>query len=82
MADDHRTNLISVFHCYECGRKLRLASKPKPDVEPESDWSISDPTGAEVLYNAVQVYPCRHCIETHTKPAKKLTEALRELGQI
>lgn len=73
-----RTNLITTFHCFDCGKKLEVDYGE--GVKTESPYSQGDPTGAAVMYSKVVVKPCRSCIEKHTGPARKLAEAIKELN--
>jgi hypothetical protein len=83
-----RTNLIMHFHCAECGSVLNLrepSEEKVPNERYESGvWAgrghDKEPTGAAVRYvEAVQVEPCRVCIDRYTGPAKRLAEAMQQL---
>lgn len=72
-----RANLITTFHCYDCGNRLEVDYGRETKLS--SSHSPDDPTGAAVCYNQVVVRPCRNCIEKYTRPARKLVEAVREI---
>lgn len=73
-----RSNLITQFFCSECGRQLNIKydNDDVPTAIRRGDVSITD---AECRYNQIYIEPCCFCIEKHTKPAKKLAEAINQL---
>lgn len=78
-----RNNLITRFHCSECGNILNLVY-PKDAAEPvEPGYGVvtpSEPTGAACVYTPrIMVEPCRFCIEKYTGPAKQLAKAITVL---
>ncbi len=78
-----RTNLITHFYCSHCGNQLNVCydeEKSPRKVEAQHQTEI-EPTGAACRYNKILVEPCRHCIEKHTKPAKALANAIKELAR-
>jgi len=80
MGNFGRNKMIISFNCTECGGQLNFSYNREPKTNAEYD-SRGDPTGADVCYAPnLWVEPCRKCIEKHTEPARKLTEAINELG--
>lgn len=85
-----RTNLIFHFHCSECGNILNICypkDAAKAIREDPQDMcegcNIKVSTGAECMYPPViSVEPCKYCIDKYTSPAKKLIEAMRQIGTI
>ncbi len=78
-----RTNLITHFHCNECGNQLNVEydknDSPKKKEFPSEMQTEKEPTGAACRYNEILIEPCKSCIDKHVKPAKKLAQAIREL---
>ena len=84
-----RTNLMMQFHCSECGNQLCLSydsddggTKIRNDI---NSWSEEPkpPTGAKIYGNPrIKIDPCKPCIEKYTLPAKKLTEALKQINKL
>lgn len=82
--DDYgRNNLVTTFHCSECGNQLTLSYKNAHQIKSESDGI----TGSDKVQYKITIYPCDRCIKTWRRPAellKELTscmEALQE-GQV
>lgn len=75
-----RTNLITHFHCSECGHILNV-EYDKEDGPPKIEELDKElPTGAACRHNRILVVPCKHCINKVTGPARKLAEAIKEMG--
>lgn len=79
-----RTNLIMHFHCSECGNQLTIDYPKEAKTPPVDNWGApqtpKEDTGAACFYTPkISIAPCRHCIEKHTAPARKLVEAVRDM---
>jgi hypothetical protein len=73
------------FHCSDCGSVLNLKYEGPDTAKPKEYLATPDtdkePTGALVRYvSPVFIEPCRFCIERQTGPAKRMVEALKDLG--
>lgn len=78
MTDNHgRHTLITRFFCADCGAPLNLTY----DRKQGESWEQGDPTGASVRYDALLVEPCHGCVSKQIAPAKRLAEAIAELGK-
>lgn len=92
--DFGRHNLITHFHCAECGNILKLTygrkgsgvgkiKKPEYGSDEYNEISKSEPTGGNCRHaEVIQIWPCKHCIEKYTKPSQKLVEAINEINKV
>lgn len=69
-----RTNLVTTFHCTDCGGLLRL-SYPLTGVKAEYD--SAGITGALKVENKIHLEPCRKCVGEARKPMELLREILK-----
>ncbi len=68
-----RKNLVTTFHCHECGTQLSLSYKPKDGVR---ERPLEDGfTGAAMVGNRLWIEPCHRCKE----PAEKVMQAVKTL---
>lgn len=81
-----RTNLITHFHCSNCGHQLNVEydkeDSPQKIELPSSQQTEPEPPGAYCRYNRILVEPCRFCIAEKTGPAEKLIEAMDSLRKV
>ncbi len=77
-----RTNLITHFHCSNCGHQLNVEydSDCSPKKITDVVQTTREPTGACCRYNRIIVEPCKKCIEKSTRPAQLIAEGLKALG--
>lgn len=75
-----RNTMIVRAFCSDCGGELLFPYAQEAKVAKPDAHRNGDPTGALVHYMPVFVSPCRTCIESATGPARKLTEAVREMA--
>jgi len=70
-------NLITVFHCAECGDPLYMCDASK-SAKPNIRTSIFSPPMPEHFSNISRLFirPCDNCKEKYAKPARLLSEAL------
>lgn len=78
-----RTNLITHFHCTNCGSQLQVECERNDLPEPKKASCQTDiePTGAECRYNLIYVEPCQICISKVLAPARKMADAIKEMIQ-
>ena len=84
-----RTNLMMQFHCSECGNQLCLSydsddggTKIRNDI---NSWDEEPklPNPIRTYTNpGIKIDPCKPCFEKYTLPAKKLTEALKQMNKL
>jgi len=81
--DSGRNNLITHFHCVECGNQLNMSYDCDNEVKlinkPHDEQTEREPSGGFCMYNRIKIWPCRSCIEKYTGPANKLLQALKEI---
>lgn len=76
-----RAHLITHLHCANCGSILE-AVFPDDAAPPHKQLMPNEPTGALCYHQRVSVRPCKSCIEKAVGPARKLAQAISELGAI
>lgn len=84
--DEMRTNLITHFHCSDCGNQLIVKyngdDSPQKISLPGSKQTDKEPTGAACRYIHILVQPCQPCINKHTEPARKIADAIMTINSI
>lgn len=82
MSDHGRNNLFIHMNCSECGRRLDFGREPANEEAAPEGHAQGLPTGGSCLHvGPIFVHPCRYCIGKHTGPARKLAEAIKEMGE-
>jgi len=82
-----RTNLVMKFHCSNCGNCLNIVTdyEKKELPKPKEDYLRHEPKMPSGAFmhepSTIYIEPCRMCIERETGPAKKLREAILEMGK-
>jgi len=79
-----RNNLVTIFHCAECGTALTIADAGaaiKPDVStlcmnPKLD------TGADIHVTRLSILPCYKCKDKYSRPARAIADAIKQLGAL
>ena len=79
-----RNNLVTIFHCAECGHALSIAdygAAIKPDtssigMEPKLD------TGALIHVTRISILPCYKCKDKYSRPARAIADAIKQLGAL
>jgi len=77
-----RNNLVTVFHCSQCGKPLTIADKSE---EPSREYETARmdpplPTGAAMSVNRINLHPCQPCIDKWIIPARAIANAIKDLN--
>lgn len=72
------------FYCSECGSVLNILNERDHKVDTKSIMDCEQkpiiPTGAAVRFaEAIQIEPCKICIEKYSGPARKLMQAFNDM---
>ncbi len=80
--DSMRYNLVTTFHCANCGEPLKVTYRP--DVKPQDGLqsTLEQPTGAAMVHQKVSVWPCHQCMEAGKQVVSALKALMQAAGEV